>query len=61
MLLKIVLTPIVFLLHVKKMELDGNTFLITNKQYDHANLAMWGTGGRDMGTYEQKIYPDQFW
>ena len=43
------------------MELDGNTFLIVNKKYDHANLAMWGTKSREMGTYEQKIYPDQFW
>ena len=41
--------------------LDGNTFLIVNKVYNHAKLAMWGTGGRDMGTYEQKINPDQFW
>ena len=32
-----------------------------NKKYDHANLAMWGTDGRDMGTYEKKIHPDQFW
>ena len=43
------------------MKLDGNTFLIINKKYDHAKLAMWGTGGRDMGTYEQKVYEDQFW
>ncbi len=61
------------------MELDGNTFIIVNKKYDHAKLAMWGTNttngpcgrwpcgvpcgvtSRDMGTHEQKIYPDQFW
>ena len=43
------------------MELDGNIFLIINRKYDHAKLAMWGTGRRGMGTYEQEIYPDQFW
>lgn len=41
------------------MELNGNTFLIYNKVYEHAKLAQWGTGGRDVGTYEQHIYPDQ--
>jgi hypothetical protein len=43
------------------MIFDGNTFIITNKSYPHANLAQWGNGGRDMGTYEQKIYPSQLW
>ena len=43
------------------MELNGNTFIITNKKYNHANIAQWGTKSRDMGTYEQKVYLDQFW
>lgn len=43
------------------MNFDGNTFLIINKKYPHAKLAQWGTGGRDMGTYEQKVHPDQLW
>ena len=43
------------------MELDGNTFVFVNKKYNHANLAMWGTGHREMGTYELKILMDQFW
>ena len=45
----------------KKMPLDGNTFFIYNKQYEHAKLAQWGTKRRDVGTYEQRIYPDQLW
>ena len=44
-----------------KMELDRNTFLIYNKVYEHAKLAQWGTGGRDVGTYEQHINADQLW
>ena len=32
--------------------MDGSTFFIVNKKYDYTHLAMWGTGGRDMGTYE---------
>ena len=43
------------------MELNGNTFLIYNKVYEHAKLAQWGTSGRDCGTYEQRINPDQLW
>jgi hypothetical protein len=49
------------------MELDGNTFLIVNKFYDHANLAMWdagdGSGSRNgkVGTHERKVDPSQFW
>lgn len=43
------------------MELDGNTFVFVNKKYNHANLAMWGTGHREMGTYELKMHMDQFW
>ena len=43
------------------MELNGNTFFIYNKKYEHAKLAQWGTGGRDVGTYEQAINPDQLW
>lgn len=43
------------------MELNGNTFLLANKKYPHANIAQWGTDGRDMGTYELKVYPDQLW
>ena len=42
------------------MELDGNTFFIYNKVYEHAKLAQWGTGGRDVGTYEQRICPINF-
>ena len=41
--------------------LDGNTFFITNKYFNKANLAQWGTGGRDMGTYEQSVYASQLW
>ena len=41
--------------------LDGNTFVITNKEYFRANLAQWGTDGRDVGTHENKVYVDQFW
>ena len=43
------------------MKLDNGTFLIVNKKYDHANLAMWGTEQREMDTYEQKVHLDQFW
>lgn len=41
--------------------LDGNSFLITNKVYERANLAQWGRRGRDAGTHEQQVVPDQFW
>ena len=41
--------------------LNGNTFLITNKQYYKAHFAQWGKKGRNMGTFECKIHPDQFW
>jgi len=41
--------------------LDGNTFVITNKYYYHANLAQWGTGSRDMGTYEQSVNAEELW
>ena len=40
---------------------DGAIFFIINKAYRHAKLAQWGTGGRDIGTYEQRVYPDQLW
>lgn len=40
---------------------DGAIFFIINKAYKHAKLAQWGTGGRDIGTYEQRVYPDQLW
>ena len=43
------------------MKLNGNTFFIYNKKYEHAKLAQWGTGGRDVGTYEQAIHADQLW
>ena len=43
------------------MKLDGNTFLIFSKIYNQARITMWGTGGRDMGTYDKDIYSDQFW
>ncbi|XP_046842830.1 uncharacterized protein LOC124436904 [Xenia sp. Carnegie-2017] len=43
------------------MKLDKGTFLIVNKYYYHANLAMWGTKSREMGTHEQKVELDQFW
>ena len=42
-------------------DMDGAIFYIINKVYSHARLAQWGTGGRDIGTYEQKVYPDQLW
>jgi len=41
--------------------LDGNTFIITNKYYNKANLAQWGTDSRDIGTYEQSVLADQLW
>lgn len=41
--------------------MGGNTFFIYNKEYYHAKLAQWGTGGRDVGTYEQWVNPDQLW
>lgn len=43
------------------MELDGNTFFIYNKKYEHARFAMSGTGDRDLCTYEGRIYYDQLW
>ena len=45
----------------KKMALNGNTFFIFNKKYEHAKIAQWGTGGREVGTFEQAVYPDQLW
>ena len=42
-------------------DLDGAIFYIINKVYSHARLAQLGTGRRDIGTYEQKVYPDQLW
>ena len=42
-------------------DLGGAIFFIINKAYSHAKLAQWGTRGRDIGTYEQKVYPDQLW
>ena len=44
-----------------QMIFDGNTFIITNKRYHKANLAQWGKGGRDMGTYERGFSPSQLW
>ena len=43
------------------MKLNGNTCFIFNKKYEHAKLAQWGTGGRDIGTYEQAIHADKVW
>ena len=43
------------------MQLNNGTFLITNKLYNHAKLAMWGTDPRDMGTTEEKADKDQLW
>ena len=43
------------------MILNGNTFINSNKVYPRANLAQWGYGGRDMGTYELGLYADQLW
>lgn len=40
---------------------DGQVYFITNKVHHHARIAQWGTNGRDMGTYEGKVYPDQMW
>lgn len=42
-------------------DLDGAIFYIINKVYSHARLAQYGPGSRDIGTYEQKVYPDQLW
>ncbi|XP_044166257.1 uncharacterized protein LOC122950247 [Acropora millepora] len=40
---------------------DGAIFFIINKAYKHAKLAQWGTGARYLGTYEQRVHPDQLW
>lgn len=45
----------------EELQLDGNSFQITNKVYERAHIAQWGTRGRDVGTHEQQIVPDQFW
>lgn len=41
--------------------LDGNTVFFYNKRYEHARIAQWGTGGRDVGTYDQGVHSDQLW
>ena len=41
--------------------LDNNQFLIYNKVYHKAGFAQWGTGGWEVGTYKQGLYPDQLW
>ena len=38
--------------------LDGNVFLIRNYKYSRANIANWEGG---LGTYEERLHPDQFW
>jgi len=42
-------------------ELEGNTFIISNKVYPYANLAQWGSDGRDMGTIDGQSTYDQLW
>ena len=43
-------------------ELEGNTFIISNKVYPYANLAQWGTeNNRDMGTFDGQPNYDQLW
>ena len=43
-------------------ELEGNTFIISNKVYPYANLAQWGTeNNRDMGTFDGQLNFDQLW
>jgi len=43
-------------------ELEGNTFIISNKAYPYANLAQWGSdNGRNMGTFDGQSNYDQLW
>lgn len=43
-------------------ELEGNTFIISNKVYPYANLAQWGSdNGRNMGTFDGQKNYDQLW
>ena len=41
--------------------LNGNTFVISNKKYYHANLAQWGTNVGEVGTREELPSDDNFW
>ena len=43
------------------MSLNGNTFVISNKKYYHANLAQWGTNVGEVGTREGLPSDDNFW
>ena len=54
-------TLILLAIITKIMAFDGTTVFIYNKKYEHAKIAQWGTNGRDVGTYEQRIHPDQLW
>ena len=42
------------------LNLNGSTFFIRNKKYEHARIAIWGPGDRDIGTHEH-VYADQLW
>ena len=39
-------------IYLGPLSLNGNTFVISNKKYHHANLAQWGTNVGEVGTRE---------
>ena len=53
----LILLPLV----IESMDLDNKEFLIYNGKWRKARLAMWGTGGHEVGTTEGPLYPDQIW
>jgi hypothetical protein len=40
---------------------NGNVYTIANYEYPNANIANWEGGEKSIGTYEKKLYFDQFW
>ena len=53
----LILLPLV----IESMDLDNKEFLIYNGKWRKARLAMWGTGGHEVGTTEGPLYDDQIW
>lgn len=47
----------------KPYELNGNVFLLQNKEYNHANLVQFKAENKktNLGSYEQGTYDDQLW
>lgn len=41
--------------------LENNAFFIYNKEHTKSRIAMWGTKGREMGTFDDGVYADQLW